>query len=694
MKWPVLCLHFLSLSATSSARTHPDEVIAESPAALKSLRKTRNLEPACELGSGPALFVSSVVGSDDNDGSTTTSPLATIQQAVNLHSPCSTIFVMTGVYQNELYGQGIHHSNAVVNLSGVTDGLTITNYNEDRPLLQFDGPAGIVCQSSNPCAHLRIAGIEIEGQNGQISYTDAMQHRLVTHNRYTGKGIAVWSGHHIVIEDVTVHDCPGSGIRVNKGDYITVADSTVYNNCWWSRSAESAIVFAESLAVDTSTDTKMFMVRNLVYGNMNKIPYYNPSYAWDYSPIGNLPCGDYPACNGGNPQECPWQCRYGKSTQDYIIDGMGVYVTRNKDTYLYGRMELSNNIAYGNGINGLVFHRTNRGSVVGNLIYDNGKVPVDSHVEPVVEDWHASTSGKGRQPYSGLVINNAEEVELFDNKVSSRFSDDYAFIQEFDGAVVPLAAGGNNVACKGVVQMDPASAVTTTTDQSICSCTVCTDEATPWAIANNQDCASWEWGLSNKCNQDTNWINSNYCQASCFANGKGYAGDVCCPAPTPQPTPSPTVSPTASPSASPTSCTPCTDDPTSWMLDNGKTCDSWTYGITNNCNANPSWVDSKPCQYSCFLAGNGYPDDFCCPPTPNPTTSPTSTPTTASPTVTPCTACTDERTQWMETNGKMCDSWSYGISNNCNQNDNWVSAKTCQASCYAAGKGYAGDVCC
>merc|ERR1719221_2411946 len=132
---------------------------------------------------------------------------------------------------------------------------------------------------------------------------------------------------------------------------------------------------------------------------MNRVPYYNPNYAWDYSPIGGgLNCS-VPACEAGT-SECPWQCRYGKLSQDYIIDGQGVYVTRNKDTYLHGRMELSGNVAYRNGINGVVFHRTNRGVVKDNVVFDNGVVPRDGYPEASEENWHACCPGKGRQPYS------------------------------------------------------------------------------------------------------------------------------------------------------------------------------------------------------------------------------------------------------------------------------------------------------
>merc|ERR1719183_1942079 len=108
---------------------------------------------------------------------------------------------------------------------------------------------------------------------------------------------------------------------------------------------------------------------------MNRIPYYNKKYAWDYSPIGSTVCGDEPACESesvsGCPAsgcECPYTCRYGKNTQDFIIDGMGVYVSRNSDTYLKGMMEMSDNICFRNGINGLVYHRTFRGFVKNNTI--------------------------------------------------------------------------------------------------------------------------------------------------------------------------------------------------------------------------------------------------------------------------------------------------------------------------------------
>jgi len=65
---------------------------------------------------------------------------------------------------------------------------------------------------------------------------------------------------------------------------------------------------------------------------------------------------------------------YGSSLQDFIIDGSGVYITRNSNSYLAGWYELTDNVAYRNGINGLVVHKTNRVHVRNNVLFDNGSV--------------------------------------------------------------------------------------------------------------------------------------------------------------------------------------------------------------------------------------------------------------------------------------------------------------------------------
>eukprot|EP00586_Coscinodiscus_wailesii_P001337 CAMPEP_0172488786 /NCGR_PEP_ID=MMETSP1066-20121228/18518_1 /TAXON_ID=671091 /ORGANISM="Coscinodiscus wailesii, Strain CCMP2513" /LENGTH=651 /DNA_ID=CAMNT_0013256243 /DNA_START=59 /DNA_END=2014 /DNA_ORIENTATION=- len=433
--------------------------------------------PSCgdaEYAAQP-FFISPSNGNDwsmeNGWGLSTDKPFKTIQHAVDRRGACQTIYVMEGVYRNNYYGQSYNHNNKVVDIRGVSDLKILAHPNvTSRPILEFDGPGGIFGGSvSNPISNIEIAGLEIRGPNEAISYEEAMANRLIKRTYYTGRGIAIWAGHHIYIHDMKVHHCPASGIRVNKGDYVTIADSEVYSNTWWSRSAESAIVLAESINIDDNEWVKMRLTNNIVYDNINKIPYYNPSYAWDYTPIGGEDCSSYSACFQELTEGCPWECRYGKKTQDYIIDGMGVYVTRNSDTYLHGQMELSDNIAYGNGINGVVFHRTDRGVVKRNTVYGNGVVPHMDYDEPVVEDWHVNLS-KSRQAYSGIVLNSAEGVKLWSNNVAARYDKDYAFNTVEDGGATPppLAAGGNNKVCKGLVSPELESVVNEETDPSVC----------------------------------------------------------------------------------------------------------------------------------------------------------------------------------------------------------------------------------
>jgi len=80
-------------------------------------------------------------------------------------------------------------------------------------------------------------------------------------------------------------------------------------------------------------------------------------------------------------------------------------------------------------------------------------------------------------------------------------------------------------------------------------------------------------------------------------------------------------------------------------------------------------------------------------PTHAPTKAPTDTPTTASPTSTYCIVCDNEETSWMKRNDKDCIS-STLIDTKCNKSTLWVNNKYCRLSCYNAGNGYDGDVCC
>ena len=219
--------------------------------------------------------------------------------------------------------------------------------------------------------------------------------------RYSGRGIALWQGcHHIWIHHNEVHHAPNSGVRANEGDYISIEYNKVYGNTWWSSNAESGIVFADSTHIDTSNNLKLRIAYNEVFDNVNKIPYYNSNY-------------DDPDYLTDNQMSVARE-GYGTRNQTFIIDGSGVYVSRNSESYLYGWMELAHNRCYRNGINGAVVHKTYRVYVHGNEIFDNGQVSRD---EP-----------SSRQKYAGLTLHTASEVHLWDNNVTTNYDDDYAYM--------------------------------------------------------------------------------------------------------------------------------------------------------------------------------------------------------------------------------------------------------------------------
>ena len=161
----------------------------------------------------------------------------------------------------------------------------------------------------------------------------------------------------------------------------------------------------------------MKMNDNVVYANRNFLPFFKNS----------MPTG------GGNNLS-----NYGAWNQDYIKDGSGVYLTRNQD--YTGKMSITNNIAYDNGINGLVVHKTTNDDVTvyvsGNRVFENGKT--DKEIE-------------GRQSAGGLVVNTGEVdgvVTLKENSLSVDVEGDKPYTCFGDCTITAWSSG--NLACGGV----------------------------------------------------------------------------------------------------------------------------------------------------------------------------------------------------------------------------------------------------
>lgn len=365
-------------------------------------------------------YVSHELGSDGNNG-LETSPFQTINRAISEVEAGGTVYVMEGTYRNQNYGTVDPSTNTnmsnphvvTINKSGLENNyITLKNYPGHSPVIEFDGKGGI--QIANDMNYIIVEGFEVIGPSQTINYDMAMDNRAYkvavaedgdsstnyNHSYFSGKGI--WGGygshHHIIIRNNIVHDTPGSGIRFNDSDYITIENNTVYNTTWWTSSASSAVVYAETIAsseADNGTDIKMIMRGNLIYNNWNRIPFY----------VTQLPD------NSGN--ENP---NYGTADYNSIVDGQGLYVTRSDPDY-NGTFLFENNVCVNNGKNGINFDNSLAASAIirNNTLYFNG---VHEYIQDLsVAEGNPSHRG---QNVAGIKSNKVLNSTVVNNIVITR----------------------------------------------------------------------------------------------------------------------------------------------------------------------------------------------------------------------------------------------------------------------------------
>ena len=406
-------------------------------------------------------------GNDSNPGSESL-PFRTINKAIEAVEAGGTIYVMDGIYRNEnagvplisfyedstqqdsagnnyVYSNGENLNNphvVTINKAGnETDGyITLKNYPNHSPKIIFDGQGGI---KLGPNAnYVIVEGFEVEGPSQSITYAQAIMNRRnrITlkeslnqnnnnHSYFSGKGI--WGGydphHHIIIRNNVVHDTPGSGIRFNDSDHITIENNTIYNTTWWTSSASSAVVFAETISIseeDNTDEIKMIIRGNTVYNNWNRIPFYMSSFPDNAQP----------------PSE-----DYGSAGYSTILDGQGLYVTRSDPNY-NGTFLFENNLCVNNGKNGINFDRSNASSALirNNTIYFNG-------AHDLVQNISASVEGNprhGGQKVAGIKANYVKKVTVVNNIVETRF-DNYSALELFNLEENPFV--NNNIFVTGSV---------------------------------------------------------------------------------------------------------------------------------------------------------------------------------------------------------------------------------------------------
>ena len=274
------------------------------------------VSPAEGKPGNPRVFIVSMpaAGSPANaaaeDGSDQ-NPFSTIQAAVDVASPGDTVRVKKGVYHNPGFGTSETNGPAVlIKKGGNAEGGNLTLLGEPGVVIEYDGSGGIL--GAKDVSYVTIENFVVKGPAAGISESLALQHRLdnPAMSKYNGEGISFpGPSHHIEILNNVVMDACGSGIRVNKGDYITIQGNSVSNSTGCTASAESAMVIAEATNVDDLDAVKIKILGNKVFDNRNHLPFFAP--------------------NGFPPGAKPPFDSYGKAESTYIIDGSGIYLTRN-----------------------------------------------------------------------------------------------------------------------------------------------------------------------------------------------------------------------------------------------------------------------------------------------------------------------------------------------------------------------------
>ena len=360
-------------------------------------------------------------GSNGNSGDSQSAPFATMTKAMSMTAPGDTVYVMDGIYRNLGYGSGIDGSNLTngnvlrITTSGSPGSpITLRNLEGHNPKIQFDGAGGINLAPNT--GYITIEGFEIEGPSQSITYDQAIADRnykisvaedddantSYRNNYFSGRGIYGYGPHsNVIVRNNAVHDTPGSGIRFNDSDYMTIEYNEVYNTTWWTSSASSAIVYAESIALDgdNGSDIKMIMRGNVVYNNWNRIPFY----------VTQLP--DNAGGPGGD---------YGTASQDYILDGQGLYVTRSDPGYA-GTFLFENNLLVNNGKNGINFDHSEGASAIyrNNTLYFNG-------VHNIIQDLSVAEGNPrhvGGNKVAGILANDVTSAVVANNIVVTRDSD-------------------------------------------------------------------------------------------------------------------------------------------------------------------------------------------------------------------------------------------------------------------------------
>jgi hypothetical protein len=297
------------------------------------------------------IYYVSPTGNISNSGSRN-SPW-TVQHASNQTVAGDIIYFLDGTYD---------FTGLAISRSGSTQGfITYAAEPGAKPILQCQNPCEIWDGITIRANYIKIEGLELIGNNANITQTFAEDYYAKAVAKETGfnfarintNGISIGNvknsdgtysttviPHHIEVKNCKVHDFAGAGLAGINADYLLFENNEIYNNSWFTFYGTSAITVLQLRGNGTCVYRG-----NKVYNNECRIKW--------------LEKGDY-------------------------SDGNGIYVDVNK---LYnGSFLIENNLAYNNGGRGLYFMSAKNGVIRNNTSYWNSKSSFSTGGEMVCWD--------------------------------------------------------------------------------------------------------------------------------------------------------------------------------------------------------------------------------------------------------------------------------------------------------------------